>query len=74
MSYDEPQFDMNQVRRLKPGAAVALHYRLPYVKVKPGRYELRLNYHIYPKSASETKFGLTAIKLEQTIILDVRDK
>jgi len=74
VSYDEPQFDMNQVRRLKPGAAIALHYRLPYVKVKPGRYELRLNYHIYPKSASETKFGLTAIKLEQTIILDVRDK
>jgi len=72
--YDEPQFQMNQVRRLKPGAAVTLHYRLPYTKVKPGRYELRLIYQIHPKSGDETKHGLTAIKLEQTMILDVREE
>ncbi len=72
--YEHPPFQMTQVRRLKPGAAVALHYELPYVKVKPGRYELRLTYEVYPESVDVTKHGLTAMKLEQTIILDVLDE
>lgn len=70
--YDQPPFQKQQVRRLKPKATVVLHYELPYVKVEPGRYELRLTYQIHPKSVDETEYGLTAMKLEQTILLDVR--
>ncbi len=74
ITYDEPLFQMSQVRRLKPGAAVTLQYKLPYSTVKPGRYELRLIYQIHPKSGDVTKHGLTAMKLEQTLILDIRDE
>jgi len=72
--YDAPLFQKHQIRRLKPGAAVVLDFRLPYTDIKPGRYELRLIYEVYPKSVDVTEHGLTAMKLEQTILLDVRDE
>jgi hypothetical protein len=71
---DAPPFTKDQVKELKPGETVTFQYRLPYSEVKPGRYELRLVYEIPPKSVLETEDGLTATKLEQTIILDVQNE
>lgn len=72
VKYDLPPFQMHQVRRLPPKATAVVHFELPYIKVAQGLYELRLVYQIHPKSVDETKHGLTVMKLEQTILLDVR--
>jgi hypothetical protein len=64
-------FDKRWVRRLKPNESVTLVFDLGG-KVEPGKYELRLKYEIYPKSVDETEHGLTPMKLEQTILLDVQ--
>jgi hypothetical protein len=69
---DRPLPKKEQLRKLKPGECVILHFTLPYGTVKPGRYELRLTYDIPPKSTFETDLGLTPMKLEQTILLDLR--
>jgi hypothetical protein len=71
---EHPPFQKHQIRRLKPKETVVLHYKLPNNDLKPGPYELRLIYDIPPKSVMETEFGLTAMKLEQMILLEVRDE
>lgn len=71
---DEAEFNMNQVRVLPAGSAAVLKYRLPYVKLEPGLYELRLTYQIHAKSVDDLKHGLTPMKHEQTVYLDVAAK
>ena len=71
---DEAAFNKNQVRRLKPKEVVLLQYEMPHTKLPAGAYELRLVYQIYPNSVANTDHGLTAIKLEHTILLDVRSE
>jgi hypothetical protein len=72
VTFDQPLPTKERLRKLKPGESVELRYRLPYHEVKPGRYELRLKYDIPPGSTLETDLGLTPMKLEQTILLDLR--
>ena len=64
-------FDKRQVRKLKPNESVTLEFDTKD-EIKPGKYELRLKYEIYAKSVDELEFGLTPMKLEQTILLDVQ--
>lgn len=62
----------DQLRVLNPGKSVVLAYHLPYLKIQPGKYELKLSYNIHAKSVLAIDFGLTPMKLEQTLLLDVR--
>jgi len=74
VEYSRPPLKKEQVKELKPNETLIFRYEVPYSRVKPGKYELRLSYEIPPKSVYETEFGLTPMKLEQTIILDVREE
>jgi len=72
VEYSRPPLKKEQVKELKPSETLIFRYEVPYSHVKPGKYELRLSYEIPPKSVYETEFGLTPMKLEQTIILEVQ--
>ena len=74
VAYDEPPFKMSQVRVLEPRSVIALKLRTRYIEMPPGFYELRLTYHVSPGSVDETQFGLTPLKFEQTVYLDVQKK
>jgi hypothetical protein len=64
---DKAPLTKDQVRELKPGETATFWYQLPYHKLQPGWYELRLTYWV--GSVEEEKFGLTPMKLEQTILI-----
>lgn len=69
-----PPFKSDQVRELAPHSLVMTKYHVPHDNVGPGQYELRLVYQIRSGSVDATKHGLTPMKHDQTIILDVVDK
>jgi hypothetical protein len=73
ISYDKMPLTKDHVIKLAPNETVLCYCDLPFVKLDVGKYELRLSYEIPAKSVLETDFGLTVLKLEQTIFLDVTE-
>ena len=71
IKYDDMQLTKDHVIKLAPNETILCYPRLPFVKLAVGKYELRLSYEIPAKSVLETQFGLTVLKMEQTIFLDV---
>ena len=71
ISYDGMPLTKDHVIKLAPNETVLCYCQLPFIKLAVGKYELRLSYEIPVKSVLETEFGLTVLKLEQTIFLDV---
>ena len=71
ISYDAMPFTKDHVIKLAPNETVLSYCQLPFIKLAVGKYELRLTYEIPAKSVLDTEFGLTVLKLEQTIFLDV---
>lgn len=61
----------DRVRELKSGEHVMLVYQLKYSELRPGWYELKLSYNIHDESILATEYGLTPMKLEQVIMLNV---
>ena len=71
IKYDDMQLTKDHVIKVAPNETILCYCRLPFVKLPAGKYELRLSYDIPAKSVLDTEFGLTVLKLEQTIFLDV---
>lgn len=70
-SKDVIALDAKDVFNIEPGRS-ALHQieiRELISELRPGKFELRLRYHVQKGSKYDTKFGLTVIELKQIIPL-----
>jgi hypothetical protein len=71
---EPPLLSKERIREIKPGENVQPVWKLRdiYGKLKPGRYEFKVRYHLNADASCVKEFGMTPMSFEQKLYLEIK--